>query len=701
MPPFEQGFYGERLMRIVETRFTILCACVLAVVTLASVKAIAQSSQRLPDQSTLATPSASMNSIVLEPTSENTPVRVATSPIIQPWKPSKSVVSVQATAPGVSVGTTWYDFQTNGSMAERVTLFEDGAERYLQVVWMASQDSGRTGRVPGFSNSRGSYYNFVDVSDPTAPSVTIDEWKKIESSSNRAGWPSLVQFPDGNVGTPSHNTVFNGTVVKFFANGGPGDNGFGEYSQPTAVADTALWPRAAVDGQGNVHLIYNRTLPDGSSQLAYRRSTDFGENWDTEILFTGASGLLPQGASGTLPNGAGGDTYAITARGPNVVVAYSDGPLRILTRKSTDYGATWDDPQVGVRLLLDAKHTFLDSAVYGDGFTDSIRLWSDTVVAPSSQIAIAIDSDGMAHYVIGQTLTYIIQTGLKDNSQAGSRSGTIYSVNEDSFYQNTGMYYYKEGDTLIYNIAPAGGGEWDGQGEIISRRAYTGSSRFPQLGMDAANNLYLVYTSVKSGDAMPMQIDTSRNGARDNEPDTLINVDGLFGHLYVSHKPANSYVWSAPKDITPDGVNCIFGTLCDNVTDNMYIAYSASAIPGDRVTSVETPSAQATIYVYPFPIAELSVPASVSEQHELSANITVSPNPATNEARIHIESVTPGAFTVSVVTMQGQQLMKVKSPEGSNAWDLVLPTQLLASGTYQIVIEQLGAYSTRTLSIVR
>lgn len=424
-----------------------------------------------------------------------------------------------------------------------------------------------------------------------------------------------------------------------------------------------------------------------------------GENWEAEILFTGASGLLPQGATGTLPNGAGGDTYAITARGPNVVVAYSDGPLRILTRKSTDYGATWNDPQVGVRLLVDPQHNWIDSVEYNDNGTPSIRVWSDTVVAPSSQIAIALDADGKAHYVIGQTLTYIIQVGTKDNSQSGSRRGTIYSVNRDQYYKDLGMYYYKEGDTLIYNIAPAGGGEWDGQGEIVSRRAYTGSSRYPQLGMDANNNLYLVYTSVKSGDVLPMQVDTT--GAAEGQVDTLIDVDGLYGHLYVTHKPANSYVWSAPKDITPDGVNCIFGTLCDNVTDHMYIAYSASAVPGDRVTSVETPSAEATIYVYPFPISELNVPASVNDQRSLDASVVVSPNPATDEARLHIEGVTPGAITVSVVTLQGQLLLKTTSPNVNNAWDVVLPTQQFASGSYQVIVEQAGAFSTHTLNVVR
>jgi hypothetical protein len=218
--------------------------------------------------------------------------------------------------------------------------------------------------------------------------------------------------------------------------------------------------------------------------------------------------------------------------------------------------------------------------------------------------------------------------------------------------------------------------------------------------MDENENLYMVYTSVKTGDAIPMQIDTT-GGDATTQPDTLIDVDGLYGHLYVTHRPANSMVWSAPKDITPDGSNCIFGTLCDNVTDQMYIAYSASAIPGDRVTSVETPSAEATIYVYPFPIAQLNVPSSVAENQSLDANVSVYPNPASDEARIHVQSVTPGSLSVSVVTLQGEHVIDATSSSASGSWDFTIPTRQLASGTYQIIIGQNGLFLTRSLNVVR
>lgn len=672
------------------TRVLTITSTFLAAGVLASAQMLMPSSMPVNTKKSVTLDPMSVNSIIEQPTAERMPVVVATSPVLRPASTPKVVALPQEDPRGAKVGSTYYDFQTNASMAKRVTYYEDGSDKYLQVIWMAAKDGTRdpVSRAPGFNSSRGSHYNFLDVNDPDNPVPGIDDWKKIESQ--RAGWPSLVQFDDGAVGTPSHTPVY------YFGNSGVGDDQFFEFAQVTTTADSALWPRAAVDGQNNIHLIYNRTIPNSGSQVAYRRSTDRGSTWEPEILFTGASALLPQGVTGTLPNGAGGDTYSITARGPNVVVAYSDSPLRILTRKSTDYGRTWDDPTVGLRLVYDPNHTFIDSTVYSNG--DSMRLYSDTVVAPSSQISVILDSDGKAHYAIGQTLTYIIQTGTPDPSV--QRRGIIYSVDQDALFQNSGIFYYKEGDTLIYTVGLAGGGNWDGQGTIVSRRAYSGASRYPSLGIDANDNIYMAYCSVKNGDVLPMQIDSTGRWTN-TEPDTLVEVDGLYGHVYLTHKLKDYPQWSAPKDATPAGVNSLFASVCDNVVnDRMYIAYSVSSLPGDRVTNVETDAVPADIYVMAYPTSELNPISSVGESTELQAEVSIAPNPANERAHLRIASVTQGSITVSVVSMHGERVLRSTSPSTQSVWDVEIPTQQLASGTYMIVIEQGGASVTRTMSVL-
>ncbi|HCN05842.1 MAG TPA: hypothetical protein DIS79_09490 [Bacteroidetes bacterium] len=87
----------------------------------------------------------------------------------------KIVEVPQNVAPGSIVGTTYYDFQTNASMANRLGIAEDAGDTYLQILWMAASDSTRDvpGRIPGFNNSRGSRYNYVNISDPANPEVFI------------------------------------------------------------------------------------------------------------------------------------------------------------------------------------------------------------------------------------------------------------------------------------------------------------------------------------------------------------------------------------------------------------------------------------------------------------------------------------------------------------------------------------------------
>jgi hypothetical protein len=651
--------------------------------------------QPLPRQSAVVPEGVELPNIVKQVTAENEPTKVSSSVVLRPSTTPKVVAMPQATARGVKVGSTWYDFQTNHSMPNRVAYFEDGPDKFVQVLWMASKNGARDAatRIPGFNDSRGSHYNYVIMTDPENPEVGIADWKKMETA--RGGWPSIGMFNDGTgaIGSASHQPV------KFFRNGGLGDDLFFEYSTVTTPSDTAIWPRIAVDGQDNVHLIYNRDMPDGSNQLVYRRSIDGGTTWEPEVFFTGPSGVLPQGTTGTLPNGAGGDTYAISARGNVVAVAYSDSPLRTLLRKSTDYGRTWDDPTVGLRLILSGNHTFIDSTEWRVGGLDSIRLWSDTVVAPSMMHALVIDPNGRIHLATGQALTYLITSGPKVPDQFNTRRGIIYPVNSDAAYRGTGIYYWPEGDSLIYNVGIAGGTRWDGQGTIVSRRGYSGASRYPNLAMDANNNIYMVYTSVKSGDHMEMQIDTT--GGPRTEPDTLITVNGLFGHVYLTHRPATSNVWSEPKDVSVEGVNSLFATMADEVANgHMYIAYSASSVPGDRVTNVETEAVEADVMVMAVPLTELNPVLSVNEERSLLAHVKVMPNPANDVATVQISSVTAGELAVSVYTIAGERLLRSTSPTTDGNWIVGIPTSALASGSYLLVVEQNGAAVTTTLNVL-
>jgi len=622
--------------------------------------------------------------------------KVAGSSIVATRDIPKMLVAenTQATAPGVKVGYTFYDFQTNACMMNRLQTVDDAGTPYIQMVWMASKDATRDAatRTPGFNVSRGTHYTYLELSNPAEPTLQATDWKKVSAETERTGWPNLVQFNDGGVGYCTH------APVKFWRNDGLGSDGFLSTATVAPESDSAFWPRVAIDGDGNLHMIYNRRIGSGttsSDQIAYRRSVDGGENWQSEILLTGPNAL---GATNGLPGGIGGDTYNVTARGKNVVITYMDGSLRMLSRKSTDGGATWDN--ANFRVVFQANETMIDSTVYTNGGIDSITVQSDTVIGPSSHVDVMIDSEGLAHYVFGNLLSYVIQKGPKTPDAANPRRGTIYTLERNEYLTEMGMMHFHEGDTVLTFIAGPAGGTWDGQGYVINKRVYSGISRWPQLGMDKDDNIYLAYGSVKNGDVKSMQVDTTPTYVQ-TEPDTLVTLDALYGHVYLTHKLKNISRWSQPLDITPEGLNCQFASVMDTVM-NGYISmgYGASPTPGDRVTNVETSVDTTQIYFYNFPTSGLNVISSVSEERELKAAIQLIPNPANEVAMLTIDGVTNGNVTVSIVTTLGETVMSSSNQMNGGSWTVSIPTQQLASGTYFCMIEQNGLRTTRSLSVM-
>ncbi|MCX6141094.1 MAG: hypothetical protein NTX15_09745 [Candidatus Kapabacteria bacterium] len=607
--------------------------------------------------------------------------QAVTSPILHTTMP-KIVDAVQAGLPGIQVGFTYYDFQTNGAMSNRLVYTPDGPDKYVQMVWMTSKDSTRDAatRIPGFAgNNRGTHYTFLIVNSPDAPELGVDDWQKVETL--RAGWPSIVQYKDGNIGTPSH------TPVRFYGNSGLGDQPVLR-KEVTSPSDSAVWARAAVDGQGNTHLIYNRTIISGSAQnqVAYRRSTDGGFTWASEILFTG-----PNAPEGALQSGLGGDTYAVTARGNKAVITYTDGSLRLFSRTSTDGGATW--PSDSARIIFSPNYTDIDSSFNQYG---TFSVYSDTVPTPNGHVDVIIDSDGATHYVMGVVPSYVVR---KDTN--GTRTGSIFVVNTRANIRSMGMLYTKQGEQNLYFMAPPCGSAWDGAGYPMNLRSFDGASRWPQLGINAANDIYCVYGSWKNGDVTSVITDTT-GGNQQTEPDTLSQVDGLNGHVWATYKPAGFNIWSAPTDITPAGVSCQYGTLCDEVINGrMYIGYSAATTPGDHVTNVELPAEAAKVMMLAYDVAKLTAVNSVDEERTLHATISVMPNPARDNATIRIASVTGGTITVSLLTTLGETIMTSQSPSTQGEWDVVLATHALSAGTYHCIVEQNGLRSAVPLVIVR
>lgn len=623
---------------------------------------------------------------------------------------------ITATLPGLKIGYTYYDFQTNNSMPERIAYFDDGTNKFTQMFWMAAKDSSKgtsNGQLdaPGFNSSRGAHYAFIDVTNPDAPVNQYDTWEKMEAEKvsgqpERRGWPSIVQFKDGSVGTPSH------TPVDFFKTSDYGDNTF---TRTTVDNTTSTWPRAAVDGQDIVHVIYNTNVNSTTTNdqtlnlLCYRRSTDKGKTWEAEKVFTNKDAFDANGA--VFPYGAGGDSYAIAARGNNVVVLYGQFPNSdAFYRKSTDNGKTWSLPFYAYR----ANYSNIDTSFYD---ADSARIRTDTVPACGNQFDVVLDSEGNAHFVFNLVRSFKEMTGTHStiNGKDSVRVGLNLFGNSDALseYQsaNLGFAYHKEGDQFVYYIARPSSLNWDGNGVVVSRRAASGLCRYPQLGLDENDNIYLCFTSIKNADTKTVGIDTTTTApttGRDGIAD--VDVQGLLGHIYVTHRlkgDANPN-WSEPKDITPEGVDCLFGTLCNKVMNGrMYIGYSADATPGDRVTNTELPTEQTEIYIYPFPTTSLNTIPPVGVEEEAASNdglaLTSQPNPTSGVTAFAFTAPQTGNATVTITNALGMNVATLYNGllTAGTTQSVNFDAQNLASGAYYATLEINGRKVTKMITIVK
>lgn len=599
---------------------------------------------------------------------------------------------VNATPPGTRVGYTFYDFQTNACMPDKLAYFKEGNDHFVHMVWMASLDPTRDvqSRTPGFNDSRGSHYAFFDVSNPDAPDNLIEGWRKLPVEGNqRTGWATIACDKTGRATIVAH------TPVRAFYNDLIGSDDFFEL-QPPAGQTESLWPRVAVDGSDRMHVIYNRRISDAGgdrNEVCYVRSTTGGNSWSAEVQFTGPNAIqLPSGVT-TVPSGAGGDSYAIAARDNNIIVAYLDGPLRVLFRKSTDGGETW---QLG--LAWAATHTPVDSTYYAG---DSIVVYTDTTIAPSLQLDVALDSRGRAHFIMGETLTYIIQRGLANNST--QRRGIIYNVSDDALYRGLGLVHVVEGDTVGSRFAIMGANLWDGEGTLVSRRAYTGVSRYPQAALDAGDSIYVAFAGPKTGDWVEMQIDTTPR-YDPNEPDTLITVNGLYHHVYATHRQANGSRWSTPLQITPDGINCAFPSIADEVSNNrIYLGYSAGRLPGDRVTSLELPVDTTHIYFHTISTASLNPTTSIQDVSQAEFQIRITPNPVADQATVYLSGVEgEGTVSIKLVSLTGHILMQIDNlPLNDGSGVGIISLQTLTPGVYLCMVSAGGRNVTEIVRVLR
>lgn len=504
-------------------------------------------------------------------------------------------LAVTAEALGDSVGYTYRDLQTQQSMPER--LVYNPSAKHVQMVWMAdteSEDSKSLG---------GSYFGEIDVSTdkPTVVDLPVG-WKRIET--RKAGWPSVASFSDGSIGVTAHSPVL---FSKNFADARTA------FTTIQSTVNGAVFMRSAIDEDDVVHLIFTYSGGANAAQLGYIRSADNGQTWSEPVLLTGAT--APGGEIPTLA-GNGFDCYALAAAGKKIVVVHADKQQQIRRRISTDNGQTWQESVVIAGPQTERTYHIVEKLS-----ETSARFVSDTLVTPGTQMDVVLDSQGTSYVVFSVVATYIYGQGQLQG-EVLTRTGMDTMALDKSKLSVVGLGFVEEGKSTVVPMGPPAGATWDGTGTFLASGNLGASySCYPQLGVDDKGGVYCVYTSVQNGDSK--QIEATVNGVKGS-------VNALFGHLYATHKVANG-TWSKPVNLTPTGVDCLYGTLANIVDDKLYIGYQSDATPGIR-TLHQTALEVTVVRFRAFPTEQLNESPIVSVRdipsaHSVSFALRAFPNP--------------------------------------------------------------------------
>lgn len=320
-----------------------------------------------------------------------------------------------------------------------------------------------------------------------------------------------------------------------------------------------LWAIAA-DTSGRVHVVwYDQRDPQWASEVYYKRSTDNGTTWESDVPLTTNSSYWQEGPC------------VVTDRQGRVHVVYTEfecpGGLFypvVHYKRSTDGGVSWG-PEIDIAYLLGdfAGHTSLATdlgnyvyVLYAnqtgaswaelDNFfvrsTNGGQSWGSGIRLTSSRTAlwgsVAADTLGRVHVVYVEALTGARQLYYRRSTNYGQsfepavelttassnkgnvsiytdRGNMVHVVWEDSRHGNYEIYYIRSTD---------GGSSW---GPEIRMTADPDTSREPNIVADLNGGVYLVWTDNRPDKEVYFKYST--NGGNTWSNDTCL-TEGAVPH---------------------------------------------------------------------------------------------------------------------------------------------------------------------------
>lgn len=512
----------------------------------------------------------------------------------------------------IVIGTTWYDLQSNSSMANRLQVYDDGT---MAAVWTFASD--------GSFADRGTGYNYYDgTSWGPYPTERVEDV--------RTGWPSYAPYGENGEIICSHTGGADGLQFSWRETRGSGDWNYFTLAgpDPDPVTNTLLWPRMMTSGENNefIHVIAcagNAAEYEGLTMaLLYSRSDDGGQTWDPH-------NAILDGMTSDETSGYGGDDYAWAKPNAGYIAFVASGGLRDgIIMKSDDNGDSWE------------KTTFYQSAYpFFDGNGGDVP---DTGGSDGYN-TIAIDDDGVAHIAFGR------QVILDDVPDDDSWSYRIYS---------DGLIYWNETmaplDTtqLTANILPTDE-EWMASSLYQNGQLAAWTQPYEE---DTIVDVAIYQASLTS---MPQM--TIHNGVIKIFYDALAvgfdNEEYNFRHIWDRFTEGDGN-WSDFTDHTDDVFHifseCVYPALAkNNLNDTYHILFQTDNLPGNALQPdppTHDPVNNNMVYL-PIDPLQVNVSEDLANTFEVSQNY---PNPVSGQTYFNVTLNEGANLNLEVYTITGQ-----------------------------------------------
>jgi hypothetical protein len=406
------------------------------------------------------------------------------------------------TSPGTQVGTTHYDYQTNGSTGERVALDDLGG---VHVLW--------TNGINSWSGNRWVYYNFMDETGTWG-------WPGVGTQVNTtqgAGYCNVSVLDDGRA-VAAYHSVGNGLYNVIARDLLRGFGSFTEIDAPECPTSFYfVWPYMTIDRSGRIHMVDSENSGTGTFQLVcYTSSADEGNSWTNPVLVDTLMDI-----SSVLTSSRVSDKVCIAFTHPRDPVTPNQNNNDICYYESLD-GVTWNFNGGMVNVTnyqyADTMRAYTDcDAVYD--YNDNLHLLWNAHGFFESQGTMYIDRCLLLHWSQATGISTVANTWWASTPGVWNRSSSKMSLGVDEnnnifalwtqFTNNDNSVSGYSNGELYISYSTNGGATWSASQNITNTPTpdcWPGecdSDHWSTLAEQVDDNLHILYINDKDAGGIP------------------------------------------------------------------------------------------------------------------------------------------------------------------------------------------------------